>query len=492
MGKISVKVKGIVTGVVLAGALLLAYVLIATAPTPNRVEPEEVATAIRVLQVQQQDIQLEVISQGTVVPQIESELIPEVSGRVQWVSPNLAAGGYFKEDEVLLKLNDSDYQASVDRGQAALSRAEAEEQLAGFELKRMQELVKNKLTSQSSLESVLRNHRVAEAALKDAQIALGQAERDLARTEIRAPYNGLVRSERVDLGQFVSRGQSIAFIYADAAVEVRLPVADRQLAYLSLPLGHRGELAVDQQPEVILATEYGGEQYEWVGRLVRTEAEIDARSRMVTAIARVVYGEPSGGVAEQTGTEAVGKAGNAPGGRAAGRVTSQAGSQPRLPIGLFVNATIRGKWARDVFSLPRSALRNQSRVLVIDDDNRLRYRAVEVMRNHNNRVIISAGINAGELVNISPIQTVIEGMKVQPLIEPNEHDATDDAAEKARTTKTRSTTIGANDLRRAEPDLPAPDTTQHEQAPLGQTALGEPALRNGTKPEAAESLSTGN
>ena len=384
--------RGLVTVAVLVFALLLAYGLMATAPAPRQVEPEEVATTIRVLKAQQRDLQLEVVSQGSVIPQTESELIPEVSGRVQWVSPNLVAGGYFKKDEVLLRLDDSDYQASVARGQAALTRAEAEEQLAGYELQRMRELVKNKLTSQSSLETVLRNHRIAEATLKDAQINLEQTQRDLMRTRMQAPYDGLVRSERVDLGQFVSRGQSIASIYADAAVEVRLPVADRQLAYLSLPLGHRGELATDQQPEVTLFTEYGGEQYEWVGRLVRTEAEIDARSRMVTAVVRV-ENSPAETPADESKP-----------------------AQPRLPIGLFVNARIRGKWARDVFSLPRAALRNQSSLLVIDEDNRLHFRNVEVMRYDNNRVIISTGITDGEIINISPIQTVVEGMKVNPLM----------------------------------------------------------------------------
>ena len=409
--------RGLVTVAVLVFALLLAYGLMATAPAPKQKEPEEVATTIRVLKAQQRDLQLEVVSQGSVIPQTESELIPEVSGRVQWVSPNLVAGGYFKKDEVLLRLDDSDYQASVARGQAALTRAEAEEQLAGYELQRMRELVKNKLTSQSSLETMLRNHRIAEATLKDAQINLEQAQRDLMRTRMQAPYDGLVRNERVDLGQFVSRGQSIASIYADAAVEVRLPVADRQLAYLSLPLGYRGELASDQQPEVTLFTVYGGEQYEWVGRLVRTEAEIDARSRMVTAVVRV-ENSPAETAPDATPDNAMPPDAIPPNATPPDAMPPDESkpAQPRLPIGLFVNARIRGKWARDVFSLPRAALRNQSSLLVIDEDSRLRFRNVEVMRYDNNRVIISAGITEGEIINISPIQTVVEGMKVNPLM----------------------------------------------------------------------------
>lgn len=374
--------KGVTTVAVLFAAVIFAYVLLATAPVPEQVAPEEVATAIRVMSVKQGSVQLEVDSQGSVVPQTQSELIPEVSGRVQWVSPNLVAGGFFRKGEVLLRMDKSDYLSTLSRSQAGLTRARAEEELAGYELARMKELVKRKLVSQSSMESVLRNHRIATAALQDSQLAMEQAKRDLMRTEIRAPYDGLVRTERVDLGQYIGRGQSIASIYASAAVEVRLPVADRQLAYLDLPLGHRGELSAQMAPVVTLSTEYGGTHYEWSGRLVRTEAEIDSKSRMVTAVARVANDDNAG--------------------------------QPHLPVGLFVNARIKGRWVEDVVTLPRAALRNQTQVLVVDQDDRLRFREVEILRFDRDQVLVKAGIAAGERVNISPIQTVIEGMKVNP------------------------------------------------------------------------------
>ena len=190
--------KAIITVAVLFFAVIVAYGLVKTAPHPERVEPEEIATSIRALRVSRSQVRLEVLSQGSVVPHTQSELIPEVNGRVQSVSPSLVAGGYFEKDEVLLRLDDRDYRSNVARSQAALSRAKAEEELARFELQRMEELVKKKLTSQSSMESVLRNHRIAEAALQDARLALEQAERDLWRTEIRAPYDGLVRTELVD------------------------------------------------------------------------------------------------------------------------------------------------------------------------------------------------------------------------------------------------------------------------------------------------------
>jgi len=377
-------IKGVITVAVLFFAVIVAYGLVKTAPAPEQFTPEESTTSIRVVEVKRERVRLEVSSQGSVMPYKESELIPEVNGRVSWMSPNLLPGGYFSKDEVLLRIDNRDHRSKVARSKAALNRSMAEEELARFELGRMEELVKKKLTSQSSLEIVLRNHRIAEAVLQDSKIALEQAFRDLKRTEIKAPYDGLVRSEKVDLGQYVSRGMVIASIYAAQYAEVRLPVADKQLAYLDLPLGHRGELADEVKPEVLLFTDYGGKYYEWIGKLVRTEAEIDSRSRMVTAVVRVNNNNNV--------------------------------DQPDLPIGLFVNARIKGRWVEGVVTIPRAALRNQSKVLVVDKDNRIHYRDVKILRFENDNVIVSDGLESGDVVNISPLQTIVEDMLVNPIM----------------------------------------------------------------------------
>jgi RND family efflux transporter MFP subunit len=361
--------KGLMTVAVLFVAMLMAYALLATAPVREQVEPEQVATAIRVQEVGVENVRLSVRSQGSVTPRVESSLIPEVSGRVEWVSPNLVPGGFFEEGEILLKLDSRDLRASLEQ-------------------ERLEKLVKQNLTSQASLESAIRAQRVSDAASVEAQVAVQQAERDLLRTELKAPYSGLVRNKRVDVGQFVSRGNSVATIYAADSVEVRVPIADSQLAFLELPLGVRGELPERYQADVTLSTHYGGEYYEWEGKLVRTEAEIDTSTRMVHAVVRVdeVADDPQ---------------------------------QPALPVGLFVHADISGRMANDVVVLPRAALRNEGQVLVVDPENRLRYRNVELLRFEEDSVIIQGGLKAGEIVNLSPIQTAIDGMRVKPLSQTN-------------------------------------------------------------------------
>ncbi|MEX1237419.1 MAG: efflux RND transporter periplasmic adaptor subunit, partial [Pseudomonadales bacterium] len=226
--------KGVMTVVVLFIAAIMAYTLVATAPVAEQVEPEEVATSIRIQTIESQQVQLKVRSQGTVKPRTESEMIPEVSGKVHWISPSLVAGGFFEVGEILLKIDDKDYRSALDRASAAYARAAAEDEHARFELARVEELASKQLASQSNLESALRTRRIATAALNEAAVTLAQSERDLMRTEIRAPYTGLVRIKKVDQGQFISRGTSVAQIYASDSVEVRIPLAVSQLAYLDL------------------------------------------------------------------------------------------------------------------------------------------------------------------------------------------------------------------------------------------------------------------
>ncbi len=374
----STAIKSIITIAVLFLAVVMAYGLVATAPAPRQVEPEATATLIRVTEVTPRAVQLRVRSQGTVEPEIKSALIPEVSGRVKWVSSSLVAGGYFEANQTLIRIDDSDYRSALERARATHARAIAEEDHARFELSRRQKLVDQNLASQSDLESSRRTHRVAEAVLKDARVALDQARRDLLRTEIKAPYTGLVRSKSVDLGQYVQRGTAIAQIYASDSVEIRLPIADSQLAFLDVPLGQRGEIPEYHQAQVAISSQYGGQQYEWQGRLVRLEADIDAQTRMVNAVARI----PNNVVTP-------------------------------LKVGLFVQAEIYGRQVDDVVILPRVALRNRHQVLVVDDDSRLRFRDVDILRFDGENIFVQAGLQAGDRVNLSPLQTVVDGMRVR-------------------------------------------------------------------------------
>tara|TARA_X000000950_G_scaffold288382_1_gene404834 strand:- start:8906 stop:10057 length:1152 start_codon:yes stop_codon:yes gene_type:complete len=358
-----------------------AVTIMATAPVLEPKTTTPIPISVRVQSVNPKTIQLKVHSQGTVMPSIQSQLIPEVSGKVVWTSDRLVSGGYVTEGQTLAKVDDLDYRNARDRAKAALERASAELQHAKFEYGRQESLVERNLTSQSALENSLRVYRVSQAAYDDARVNHEQAEENVRRTILKAPFTGLVRSENVDIGQFVSRGQPIATLYATDMVEVRLPIADRQLAFLNLPSARTGTLDPQEQPDVLLTAEYAGRALSWRGKIVRTEAEIDSASRMVQLVARI---------------------------------DNQAAASP-LSVGLFVNAEIAGLAAENIVILPRSALRNDNQVLVVDGEDKLRFKDVNLLRLYQDQVLIDAGINTGDRVCVSVLQTAIEGMTVNAI-----------------------------------------------------------------------------
>ena len=245
---------------ILAIFIFGAATLMATAP---KLAPEAVKPAplnVRVINAQPQKLTLTVSSQGTVKPLTESQLIPEVSGKIEWMSDNLIVGGFFSKGEELARIDSLDYETALSRAEAALLRTEAELEHSKFELIRMRSLEERKLASRSNLENALRVYRVNSAAQLDAAANLKQAQENLKRTALVAPFTGLVRAKSVDIGQFVSRGQTVATVYANSSVEVRLPVADRQLAFLDIPTTQRGELPFESQPSVTLTANYADQR----------------------------------------------------------------------------------------------------------------------------------------------------------------------------------------------------------------------------------------
>ena len=359
-------------------------------PTVEAKPPAIVAPLVRVVVAQPSDVEVRVRTQGTVVPRTESDLIPQVAGEVVWVSPKLVSGGFFEKGDPLVRIDPGDYEVERQSARATVARSESEFQRAETELDRQRRLKERGVTAQARIDDAENAQRVADAVLREARARLTQVQRDLARTRLRAPFRGRVRTKDVDVGQFVNRGATIATLYAVDWAEVRLPLPDRELRWLELPLGYSAAGA-DAGPTVTLRAEFAGSPRAWEGRIVRTEGEIDARSRMVHVVARVEdpYGHDDA-----------------------------AAAQVPLAVGLFVEAEIVGRTLPSAFVLPRTALQSGPSVQgdyvhVVDAENRLRVRPVEVLRTQRETVVVGAGLSAGERVSISPMAAVVDGMAVR-------------------------------------------------------------------------------
>ena len=372
---------------IVAGGFLLAIAIIATGPRPGRQARAPDAPAVPTVAAVRRTAQLTVTAHGTVLPKTESDLVAEVAGRVVAVSPSMVSGGFFSKGDVLIEIERIDYEAALAQARAALASADSELANAVLTFDRAEELAATQAVSQADLDQARNQLNLARAAQSQAAAARVRAERDLERTLVAAPFDGRVRTERVDTGQFVSRGESIATLYSTDYAEVRLPVKDQDLAFLPFSLA-RSDPPSAAKTRAILRAEFAGGMHSWEAEVVRTEGELDPLSRVVNVIAQVAdpY-EPEGGA-------------------------------PPLTIGLFVEAEIMGRTVDDVVVVPGAALQAGNRLYVVDTDNRLSFRVAEVVRLTGETAYLRVDVSNGEQICVTPLDDVVEGQSVRPVPAP--------------------------------------------------------------------------
>jgi membrane fusion protein, multidrug efflux system len=326
-------------------------------------------------------LRMDVQSQGVITPRHELALVPEVSGKVVNVHPGFAAGGFFRKGELLLAIDQHDYQFAVIRAKAAvaesykeLMREQEEAQQAAEEWQA--------LGSGKATDYVLHKPQVHErqAKLAAAQADLDAARLQLARCRLLAPFTGWVRDKSVSAGQYLSAGEKIAQLYADSNAEVRLPIASDQVEFLALPSPGAD---LHSWPEVKIKVRFGSKEQSWQGRIIRIASHLDDQNAMLYAIADI----PDAFKAD-------------------------AGHPPLLP-GMFVHAEIAGIERSDLIRLPRRALRGGNQVYSVDNDQRLRLHTIDILRSDKDHLIVTKGVAAGDHILIAGVDLPVDGMRVK-------------------------------------------------------------------------------
>lgn len=373
--------------VVLALGFGVVQMMAAAKPAPEKKEEEQRLVSLLYSEAREESVHLAVATQGEVRPHTEIDLTPQVEGRIVAISNSFAEGAGFEPGETLIQLDDADYRLALARAEAGVAQAEVLllQAKAAANIKRQQWKSINPNKEPTPLQVNQPQVAEAEAKLRSAKAELADAKLNLARTQIKLPFRGRVISRDVGVGQFVTASTPLGRVFATDRVEVRLPLTDSQLLELDLPMGF---VATDNNPgpQVTLSAQVGPEQRHWQGRIVRTQAAVDQQTRLIYAVAEVQ--DPYG---------------------------KGASDGVPLAVGLFVSAQAEGVQARQALVLPREALRNADKVYVIDQDNRLNIRTVEVLSTSEDRVVVASGIADGERVVTSTIANAVDGMEVQPI-----------------------------------------------------------------------------
>lgn len=350
-------------------ALGLAFGLSKLKVEPPKKEQPKLDLLVEVMPLEVTTERFRVSSQGTVRPRTETVVSAEVSGSIVGISPNFVAGGVFRKNESLMRIDPTDYQAAVDRAKALVTQRQIEYDGA------------KKLRSQGyRAES---EYAQAAAALASANADLVNAKRNLERTYIRLPYEGMVMSKEADIGQFVNPGTRLGVTFATNVAEVRLPLTDKDLAFVKLPAASEVASGDVEGAAVVLKATQKGALQQWQARIVRSEGVVDERSRVTYAVAEV---------------------------RDPYRLHSEGAP---LPVGTFVSAEITGSDAVDVIRIPRIALRGADQVLVVNDENKIEIRNVDVIRTDTKFAYVNDGVVAGERITTTAIEAPSNGMSVR-------------------------------------------------------------------------------
>ncbi len=357
-------------------------VLLKLKPEAEKAPTVRALPVVEVASVEKETLKLELPSQGMVEPARETQLAAEVAGKVVWVSEKFEAGGQFTKGEPMIRLEKADYESAL--AQAKATKAEAELMLATEEAQAEKAYRDWQRLGRGGkpTDLTLRKPQIAsaKARIEAAKANVEKAQRDLVRTEIKADYDSRLEKISVELGSFLTPGAPVANVYAVAPFEIRLPLSLDEFAL------------VGDNPKAVLKTQAGGQTFEWNGNVVRQEGVIDRASRSVYLVAEV-----------------------------SPRPSDIAIMQP----GLFVQAAVEGRTIRDAVRVPLKAFYGEDRLVLVGPDNRLKFRTVNVLRRQGDEAIVTAGLDQGERICLTPIEAVIEGMevKIREVEEPEEAES---------------------------------------------------------------------
>jgi RND family efflux transporter MFP subunit len=342
-------------------------------------EPVVQIISVDAIRLVNSPLTMTVETQGEVVAKTRTSLVAEVSGVVTSIDERFVAGGTFNAGDVLVTIDDRNYLAEVQKSRASVATSNLklaeQEGLAAYVATEWQSSRGGARPSDLALRKPQINEAKANLAFSEADLIRKQG--DLQRTRLQAPYNGLVEARSVNVGQYVTPGTPMGVIFAMDVVEVRLPIPLHDAEFLDLPdVANNDTHTIAARLDSIVLPG----QASWEAEIVRVEAVMDRKNRVLYAIAQV-------------------------------RDPYTTGSAP-LRVGNYVKASIAGRQFDAMARIPRSAVRPGNKIWIIGSDSRLTQRHIQSVRADEDFVYVDSGVEDGELLLMTPLDNPLPGMQV--------------------------------------------------------------------------------
>jgi RND family efflux transporter MFP subunit len=385
----STKIKQLlVSTLLLILAILAALGLYSLKKPPAKEQVVVLAPLVEIEQLEKKDIPMIVTGYGTVQAKVEVEIVPQVSGKVVSVNPQFKAGGFIGSGQEILKIDPRDYALAVQQAEAGVADAQVkldmEKAEASVALDEWHQLHPG---TEPDSPLVLREPQIrqAQAMLDSSKAALATAQLGLERTSVTLPLDVRIVSESVDLGQFCNAGQSIGNAYGVGAVEIEIPLEDKELRWFDIPDEEsttNGDTKNSRGPEVLVKATFAGVEHTWMGYVARSTGQVDAKSRLISVVVEVPH--PFEGADSNS---------------------------PLLP-GLYVEAQIQGNVMKDAFAVPRNAIHGSNEVWVVND-NKLHIKNLDIIRADKEFAYVTEGLSDKDTIVGSSLDAVVDGMAVR-------------------------------------------------------------------------------
>ena len=376
--------------IVVAVGFSAARTLVKNRKKPPRKNAQTTAPLVDVTSLSVENVQVEIEAVGTVVPARSIQLAAEVPGRIESVHEQMVDGGFVEKGAVLVRLDDRDYKLAVQQQQAAVAQARFQlkvERSRGRIAEREWNMVQDKRSRTGSNEELaLRKPHLksARASKQAAESGLRRAKLMVERTKVTAPFNAFIQKEQVDVGQLVGPQFPIATLVGTDEFWVQTSIPIDKLSWIAIPRSADG---VGSSATVTQETGVKGARPAHQGSVIRLLSDLDPRSRLARLIVRVP--DPL----EQ-------------------KVAEKDRKGPLL-LGSFVRVAIQGKTLKSVTKIPRRALRDDHQVWIVDAQDTLQIKDVNVIWRSGDFVVVDEQFKDSERLVISTLSPVVSGMKVR-------------------------------------------------------------------------------
>ena len=358
--------------VIITIAILFVFLLIISKENVVPVNEKYIPPLVEVQNVVNSNFNINLYSQGTVKPVQDITLSSEIIGKVEWVSEKLLIGSKFFKNDTLVIFDKRDLELALIIAESNLSQAKLnyEREFAEYELAN-EEWYEIGDGDGSNLTLRKPQFKRAKALLASVEAAYEQAERNLEKCYIKAPFNGIVKNKYIDIGSIAAPGTPLAQIFSIDFIEIELPIDNEETKFL-----FKDEV---KKNKVILSNNSSGQNIKWIGEITRISEQINDQTRMQSLYAKI---------------------------------ENPYEQQNKLKVGLFVKAQLIGKKINNAVKIPRNIIKDDY-IWLVNDENKLERKKINIDYYDQDNAIVTNTLIDGQKILITRLSNLIEEMEVR-------------------------------------------------------------------------------